>query len=39
VRVFEAGLSPRANGAGAHIAPAREAPRRRARRAASALAR
>ncbi len=39
VRVFEAGLSPRANGAGAHAAPAREAPRRRARRAAPALAR
>ena len=39
VRVFEAGLSPRANGAGDHAGPAREAPRRRPRRAAPALAR
>ena len=39
VRVFEAGLSPRANGTDAAAAAAREPPRRRARRTAPALAR
>jgi hypothetical protein len=39
VRVFEAGLSPRGNGADAAVAAARVPPRRRARRTAPALAR